>query len=431
MVKMMQMMKLITKQMNKIMKKSIFLAALVLISASCFAQKNPATKKAKSYIMSETPDFSAARASIAEALEAEPTAETYYWAGMIGYKQLERENINQMMGQAADVAAAGAAVEESYEYWLKADELAQVPVLNKKGVEVPTDPKMRGNVSKKMLEYYRAQELVKYGVSLNESRDFAGAYKAFKMHLDIPELAMMQNEKLQKDMPRDTTYIQYKYYAAIFAIQAEMHPEAVELLEQLKDGEYEGISTNQFLFQEYMTLKDTAKAVATLQAAVVRFPQEPWFLQNLINHYIFSGQEQTAIDYLAQAIEREPNVAQYHLIKGNLDENQGNYEQALADFDAALAIDPKMADAMAGKGRVYYNQAVKLNEAAAMIQDNKEYKKALEEMNEVFKKSLPFFEKAHEMAPEERSYIQTLKGLYYRFGNEAKEQEMREKLENL
>lgn len=417
--------------MNKIMKKSLFLAALMLISVGCFAQKNPATKKAKSYMMSETPDFGAARASIAEALEAEPTAETYYWAGMIGYKQVERENINQMMGQAADVAAAGAAVEESYEYWLKADELAQVPVLNKKGVEVPTDPKMRGNVSKKMLEYYRAQELVKYGVSLNESRDFVGAYKAFKMHIDIPELAMMQNEKLQKEMPRDTTYIQYKYYAAIFAIQAEMHPEAIELLEQLKDGEYEGVSTNQFLFQEYMNVKDTAKAVATLQAAVVRFPQEPWFLQNLINHYIFSGQEQTAIDYLAQAIEREPNVAQYHLIKGNLDENQGNYETALADFDAALAIDPKLADAMAGKGRVYYNQAVKLNEAAALINDNKEYKKALEEMNEVFKKSLPFFEKAHEMAPEDRSYIQTLKGLYYRFGNEAKENEMREKLENL
>ena len=431
MVKMMQMMKTITKQMNKIMKKSIFLAALVLMSTVCFAQKNPATKKAKSYIMSETPDFGAARAAIAEALETEPTAETYYWAGMIGYKQLERENINQMMGQAVDVHAAGAAVEESYEYWLKADELAQVPVLNKKGVEVPTDPKMRGNVSKKMLEYYKQQELVKYGIYLNEQRDFEGAYQAFKKHIEMPDLAMMQDPKLQKDMPRDTTYIQYKYYAAIFAIQSEMHPEAIILLEQLKDGEYEGISTNQFLFQEYMNVKDTVKAVETLQAAVVRFPQEPWFLQNLINHYIFSGQEQTAIDYLAQAIEREPNVAQYHLIKGNLDENQGNYETALADFDAALALDPTMADAMAGKGRVYYNQAVKLNEAAAMIQDNKEYKKALEEMNEVFKKSLPFFEKAHEMAPEERSYIQTLKGLYYRFGNEAKENEMREKLENL
>lgn len=413
------------------MKKTLILAALVLISAGCFAQKNPATKKAKSYMNSENPDFNAARASIAEALEQEPTAETYYWAGMIGYKQADLEFNKQYMGQAADIAVSGAAVEESYEYWVKADELAQVPVLNKKGVEVPTDPKMRGKIAKDMLEYYKRQELVKYGVQLNESRDYAGAFKAFKMHVDMPDLALMQDPKIQKEMPRDTTYIQYKYYAAIFAIQSEMHEDAIALLEQLKDGEYEAISTNQFLYQEYVNVKDTAKFLATLENAVVRFPQEPWFLQNLINYYIFSGQEQTAIDYLVQAIEREPNVAQYHLIKGNLDENQGNYEAALADFDAALAIDPKMADAEAGKGRVYYNQAVKLNEAAANISDNKEYKKALDEMNEVFRKSLPFFEKAHEMAPEERSYIQTLKGLYYRFGMEEKENEMKALLETL
>ena len=49
----------------------------------------------------------------------------------------------------------------------------------------------------------------------------------------------------------------------------------------------------------------------------------------------------------------------------------------------------------------------------------------------VFKKSLPFFEKAHEMAPEERSYIQTLKGLYYRFGMDDKEQEMKTLLDTL
>ena len=178
-------------------------------------------------------------------------------------------------------------------------------------------------------------------------------------------------------------------------------------------------------------MNDTANFVATLQNAVTRFPQESWFLQNLINYYIFSGQEQTAIDYLAQAIEREPNVAQYHLIKGNLDENQGHYEAALQDFDNALAIDPTLADAVAGKGRVYYNQAVKLNEAAAMISDNKAYKKALDEMNAVFKQSLPFFEQAHQMAPEERSYIQTLKGLYYRFNMTDKYNEMNEKLNNL
>ncbi|MBR6118608.1 MAG: hypothetical protein IKQ11_07130 [Paludibacteraceae bacterium] len=416
------------------MRKSLFLAAVVLMSAGCLAQKNPLVKKAKSYAMAETPDFSAARATIQEAIEAAPTAETYYWAGMIGYQELTQENYSQMMGNGVNQAKAGQAVEESYNYWLKADSLAMIPTLDKKGREV-VDQKTRSNIAKKMLEYYKNQELVKYGIYLNEQRNYADAYQAFKMHVDMPDLPMIQDPKIQKDMPRDTTYEQYKYYAAIFAVQSEMHEEAVALLEEMKDGEYEAISCNQFLYQEYVALKDTAKFVETLQNAIVRFPQESWFLQNLINFYIFSGQEQTAVDYLAQAIEREPNVAQYHHIKGNLDENLGNAEAALADFDAALAIDPTLADAMAGKGRVYYNQAVKLNEAAATINDNKAYKKALAEMNEVFRKSLPFFEKAHEMDPTDRQFIQILKGLYYRFisepGMEAKYNEMTEKLNNL
>lgn len=413
------------------MRKSLILAALVLMSAGCMAQKNPLVKKAKSLCNAETPDFREARDLMEEALAQEPTAETYYWAGMVGYKENQRENYNEMMGQGINKAAAGQAVVESYNYWLKADQLAQVLTTDKKGNEVPTDPKMRGKLQKMMLEYYKGLELVKYGIYLNEQRDYEGAYRAFKMHIDIPELEMMQDAKLQKDMPRDTTYIQYKYYAAIFAVQSELHPEAVALLEQLKDGEYEAVSTNQFLYQEYVALKDTAKFVATLQNAIARFPQESWFLQNLINYYIFSGQEQTAIDYLATAIANEPNVAQYYLIRGNLNENQKHYAEALADFDQALVIDPTMADAQAGKGRVYYNQAVKMNEDAAMISDNKAYKKALEEMNVVFRESLPFFEKAHELNPTDRTYIQTLKGLYYRFGMDDKYNEMNEKLQNL
>lgn len=412
------------------MKKTLFFAALVLVSTCCFAQKNPAVKNAKRYIMAETPDFSAARTAIEEAIATEPTAETYYWAGMIGYQEVTLENYNQMLGKGVNQALAGQAVTESYDYWLEADRLAMIPTVDKKGREV-VDTKTRANITKKMLEYYKNQELVKYGIYLNEQRDFEGAFKAFKKHIEIPELDMMQNEKIQKEMPRDSIYTQYKYYAAIFAVQAQLHEQAIAVLEELKDGDYEAVSVNQFLYQEYVELKDTVKFVATLQDAIARFPQESWFLQNLINYYIFSGQEQAAIDYLAQAIEREPNVAQYHHIKGNLDENQGNYEAALVDFDNALKLDPTLADAMAGKGRVYYNQAVKLNEAAAMISDNKEYKKALEEMNQVFRKALPFFEKAHEMAPEDRNYMQILKGLYYRFNMTAEYDAISEKLNNL
>ena len=393
------------------------MAALVLISAGCFAQKAN-VKKAKNLALQETPDFSGARAAINEALTNEETkdlADTWYTAGLIGYQELSKENEKTYLGQARDEKRAGEAVVESFDYWMKAADLAGQKVLDKKGNEVLADKKTYALLQKKVLEYYKNQELVKYGIYLNDQRDFATAYGVFQRHLSIPELSLMQNEKLQKEMPKDSIYDQYKYYTAIFAIQAEMHPEAIAVLEEMKDGNYEAITVNQFLYQEYVNVQDTANYVRVLQDAVVRFPQEPWFLQNLINHYIFSGQEQEAINYLDQAIAREPNVAQYHLIKGNLNENQKNYEAALADFDRVLAIDPTMADAEAGKGRVYYNQAVKMNEDAALIADAKEYKKALEEMNAMFRQSMPFFEKAHELAPDNRDYMITLRGLYYRF----------------
>ncbi len=413
------------------MKKTLFLAALALISVGCMAQKANVSK-AKSLIMSEDADYDQARQLIGAAMQNDETkgqANTWYVAGLIGYQQKVQAERDQSIGKMMDQDKVGQGIMESYDYWVKADEIAMTPTLDKKGREV-VDTKTRNNIVKKMLEYYEKQDFVKYGIHLNEQRDFRGAYNVFMRHLGMPNLPMMQDPATQAKMPKDTIYQQYEYYAALFAIQGQMHEEAIAILEKMKNGDFEAIAVNQFLYQEYVELKDTAKFVQTLQDAANRFPQEPWFLQNLINYYIFSGQEQAAIDYLAKAIEREPNVAQYHLIKGNLNSNQGNGDEALKDYDRALELDPTMADAVAGKGRVYYNKATKMNEDAAYIQDKVAYKKALAEMTETFKQSLPFFEKAHEMDPENRDYMITLKTLYYRFHMDDKYEAIQEKLNN-
>lgn len=404
------------------MKKTLLMAALVLMSAGCMAQKAN-VKKAKSLAMNtESPDFTTARQLIGEAINNPETAnqaETYFVAGLIGYQE------NMSLTQAAifsgtmDQAKAGMAITESYDYWLKADELAMIPTLDKKGREV-VDTKTRANIAKKMIDYWKAQNFIQYGLYLNDQRDYSNAYFAFMKHLQMPELPMMQDPKLQAQLPKDTTYYQYLYYAGLFATQAEMHDEAIAIFEQLKDGEIEPVACNQFLYQEYVAKQDTAKFVAVLQEAMKKFPQEVWFLQNLINYYIFSGHADEAVTYLDQAIEREPNVAQYHYIKGNISMNDKEFDAALASFARALELDPTMVDAVAGQGRVYYNQAVQMNEEAANITDGKAYKQALQEMNETYKQSLPYFEKAHEMAPEERDYMIVLRGLYYRFGMDDK-----------
>ena len=423
------------------MKKSLILAALVLMSAGCFAQKNPLVKKAKNYALQETPDFSAARAAIKEALESDQSAETYYWAGMLGYKEAKLESYNQLMGKGYNAEKAGEAVMESYNYWLKADELALVPVLNKKGVEVPTDPKMRGKLAKMMLEYYKGDEytnvgdLVRYGGYMDEKKDFESAFTAFKMHIAIPELDMMQDPKLQKEMPRDSVYNLYKYFTGVLAVQAGMHEEAVKYLAELKDGNTEPVLVNKFLYQEYIELKDTTSAFAALQDAILRFPEDEWFIQNYVNVAIRANKEADAVAYFTGLIEQNPTDALFYQKRGVMNEILERFEDAEADFDKSMELDPTFADAVAGKGRVYYNRAVKMKEEAANIDDNREYKKALDEMNEVFRKSLPYFEKAHELDPTRESFLQNLKTLYYRFrtepGMQEKYDETVQKLENL
>lgn len=408
-----------------IMKKIVLMAAVVLMGTMCFAQKSNVNKAKNLAGNTETPDFDGARAAIALALEDETTkdlADTWYQAGMIGYKENEYQFAMSSLGK-MDERKKGEAVVESYNYWLTADSLSLLP--NEKG---KVNQKLHKNITAKMLEYYTQQELVKYGIWLNDKKDYKRAYDVFKLHLDMPDLPMMQDEKLLAKMPKDSVYNQYMFYLGLFATQAGLHPEAVTVFEQMKNGDYEVVSVNQFLYQEYLALNDTVNFVRVLQEATERFPAEPWFLQNLINYYIYSQQESEALNYLSKAIEREPYVAQYYHIKGNLEENMGLYDEAVADFNAALAIDANLADAEAGIGRVYYNQAVKLNEEAAYIQDNKTYSAKLKEMDEMFAKSLPYFQKAHEMAPEDRNYMIVLRQLYYRLKMNAEYEAMGEKL---
>lgn len=418
------------------MKKSLILAALVLISAGCFAQKNASIKKAKSMLNSENPDFAAAHALAAQGLEEEPTAENYYWAAFVDNKQVQNEIYKEVSHEGVyNISEAGPAATSAYQYLLKADELALVPVLNKKGVEVPTDPKMRAKVAKMILDLYKNMDFVKYGAFLSEQKDYEGAYTAFNTHIGIPELELMQDPKLQKEMPRDSMYNTYKYYAAIFAIQAEHHVEATKLLEDIKGGNYEAVSTNQFLYQEYVTLKDTAKFVEQLHYAIDRFPEEEWFMQNLVNYSVNAKKEAEAVDYLTKLIEANPTDIQYIVKRGVMNEMLENADAAMADFDKALELDPKCADAIGGKGRLFFNKAVKMHDEAQKIEDNREYNKEMEKVSEVFRQALPFFEQAHELAPNRASFVQALKEIYFRFrsepGMQAKYDEMVEKLNNL
>lgn len=396
------------------MKKVILLLAAVVCTAGAFAQKSNVSKAKNKALSSESPDFKGAREAIKLALENEDTKNdpnTWYVAGLIGYKENESLYLKAQMGQNYDQDVKGKAVVESYNYFLKADELGQIP--NKKG---KIDKKVRKNIKPKMMEYYRDQQnLVAYGADLFEQKKYEETVEVFDMFLSIPDLEMFDDDDKLK-LPKDTNYSMIKYFKAIAASNADMSDLAIETFIDLKDECYETKVVYQLLYEEYFKLKDTVNYVATLEDGFKVFPTEPWFLQNLINHFIFSDKLDEAIVYLENAIAQEPNVAQYHYVKANLDEERGQAEKAIAGFEKTLELDPTMDEAHAGIGRVYFNKAVKMQEDAAKISNDAEYNKALIDTQEMFKKSLPHFQKAAEVDPEQMEHKKTLRTLYYRLG---------------
>ncbi len=409
------------------MKKSIFLAALVLIGAGCFAQKSNVSK-ARNLVDAENPDYAGARAAIKDALvndETKDQANTWYVAGYVGYKEFDANNLNRQMGRNIDVMQWGDAVKESIEYWTKAYELALVPTYDKKG-KAKYDTRTPKSILPKLQEYFLHQPLIIAGFSAYESNDPSLAFDLFVAHCGIPELKIMQDnpEEVAK-MVRDTSYYTCLYYAGRFAYEAKRYADAIATLDRMNSEHAnqnalrkEIIYANEYIYQIYLEQGDTVNAVASIKKSIDLFPEEPWFMQNLINLYINSGQEDKAVEYLDLAINREPNVGQYYNSKGSILARIGRFDESFKAFEQAIAIEPNNALFLETLGFAYVDLGNKLNDDAAYL-DAKAYAKAKVEIDAAFQKALPYFQKAYELEPNNDSYKRSLRSLYYRLGMNA------------
>jgi tetratricopeptide (TPR) repeat protein len=389
------------------MKKILFSLMLVASSVTMFGQKSNVSL-AKDKALAGTPDFPAAEAAIQAALVNPTTkdqAETWYTAGLVYNAISEKEYAKELLKQKFDQDTLGENMIKAFGYYLKSYDLDQQP--NEKG---KIKPRFTKDIKNTIRTYFTDGQLIRYGSYLFDQKRYADVVKAFEVYLSIPDLKMFEPNELKKD----STYKMVKYYTAIAAINANDTVKSIDLLLQLKNDNYELKNVYELLYQQYAAQKDTAKFVATLKEGASKFPAEPFFMQNLINYFIYSGKNAEALDYLNKAIEEEPKVAQYQYVKGNLLEMNKDIDGARAAFEKAIELKPDYAEAEASIGRLYYNQAVNMLLAANDIKDVTIYNQKVADATVVFKQALPYFEKAHQMNPKDADITSTLKKLYYR-----------------
>ena len=391
------------------MKRVLLTVALCVAASASFAQKK-VVNEAQSIAKGSNADFGEARTLIKGALENPETkddAKTWYVAGFIEDQQFNAERAKQILGQQPNEPVMYEALYGILPYFQKAYELDQLP--NEKG-------KVKPKYTKDIKSILSANHVYLFngGAYYVDKQEYKKAYDFFNQYVEISELPMFAGTQTAE---KDSTFMTVQFYAAAAASLAKDSRLAIAALERAKNTPYRQYDVYQYLCYEYgeaRTAQDSVMLEKTFEEGMQVFPDSAFFLNNLINTYIYSNRNEKALEMLNVAIQKNPNDANLYNVMGRVYETGlKDYANAEKNFQIALEKDPNLTDALSNIGRIYYNQGVNKLSEANMINDSKKYQEELSMAKDLFKKALPYYKKAHEAEPEKMDNMIALRGIYY------------------
>lgn len=175
----------------------------------------------------------------------------------------------------------------------------------------------------------------------------------------------------------------------------------------------------------YTKLDDNENAKNTLEEGFKTFPQSQSILIGLINFYLESGDDTDRLfTLLDEAKKNEPNNASLYYVEGNIHNQLGDTEAAIAAYEESNKVDPNYEYGFIGIGILYYNQALDLQTKAQEELDDAKYMALVEEFETALKNAIDPFEKAYEVSKNNDIRVniaEYLKNIYYRFRDQSPE----------
>ncbi|WP_298247198.1 tetratricopeptide repeat protein [uncultured Christiangramia sp.] len=273
---------------------------------------------------------------------------------------------------------------------------------------------------------------------------------------------------------QDTVYL---YYAANNLVNAQEYGKAVEYLEELSDLGYDGsgksftavnietgekenmgskeqmdlmVKSGQYkdpkvepipskkgeiaslVARIYINQEDYPKAIASIDAAKAANPNDVDLLLSEANMYYQMGEKEKAISILEKAGNMDKsNPGVYNNI-GLMYAEIENTEKAVESYKTALEIDSEynearinMVAAMLGEERALIDE---MNNLGMSKKDNARYDELDAQRKDLYKKVLPYLEKAMEVDPENKEIVKTAMNLYTNLDQQEKADALKDRL---
>ncbi len=389
--------KLKIKKIN--MKKLFLLLAAITISFGAIAQKGKVTA-AQSFIDQQMLDK--AKESIDEALANEKSMNwfnTYFTKGKLCQAIYDANN------------------PKYNEYY--ADPLAEAYASYEKAMQLDTKGGTKKKIIAQMIYNSLAQQLYAQGSQKFTDGDFVGALKAFDVQIKINESELYAGGI-------DTGMY---FNAGLAAQNAKKFDEATKYYEKCGELKYLGINPYFRIYECILGRGDTVKAEAYLLDLPNKFPGDNTINFQLADLYLKSNKPTEALVYLGRAKEADPNNYSLWFASGITYLNLQKYDEAIAELTRALELKSDLAETHYAMGASYINKAYEMNQKANDIMDVKKYEEAVNELNKVYSKALPYMQKAYELNPTDKYTLMSLKELYYRLKMTKEYEEIKAKLD--
>ena len=387
------------------MRKILITMALLAVTGFAFAQKGN-VKEAKR-IATNAGDFNNAEKLIGEALvnaETKDDPETWNVAGFVQQKYNEDEMKKAYLNQKYDTTRVYNSVLKMFEYYLKCDDMAQIP--DSKG---KVKNKYRKNNSNVLL--VDRPNLINGGIHFFNNGENEHALDFFSTYVESTFHPIFEGKDLAK---KDTLLSQTAYFASLAAIKVEDYEKVIKYAPYAKEDPEVGGYALEFLSLAYEATGDTAQWVATLKEGLLKHRDNAYFFGNLIDYYNRNELYDEAMAFADGMINENPENAFAVYVKGFLYHNMKDYDKAIEFYKKTIEIDPTYSEAYSNIGLVYSIQGQDFSATATNDINDPQYAKDQETLKNFYKEAKPYYEKARELEPDNSQlWLQGLYRVYY------------------
>lgn len=217
------------------------------------------------------------------------------------------------------------------------------------------------------------------------------------------------------------------YNSGLTAYMAGLYESAATKMEKCASyGYYEKGEVFAKLADCKKQLKDTVACKNYLEEGFKLCPDNQSILVGLINLYLETNDDPEKLFALLDiAKKNEPSNASLYYVEGNIRKQLGQLEKAVEAYNQCAAVNPNYEFGYIGIGLAYFEEALKIQEAAQTEFNDAKYNALVKKMDEALKNAIAPFEKGFELTKSNDTKVgvaEYLKNICFRYRDQAEYQ---------